>query len=219
MEQVTPEAIDWEAVEVVSWDLDGTLYSLKPVVRAFRRRILMDLLRGRLWSTLRAGFSLWRRLTTMRKVRDRGGVEGLPKPAETTNVKIRMATWHSAAVGDVGAQPGLVELLKAIQSTGKRQIVITDYEAEGKLDALKLPIDFERVFEGEVLGAIKPSPKLFMTILEELKIPAHALLHIGDRDESDGAAARGAGCQVLILGRDFEDYGHLRALLLNDNKG
>ena len=211
---MTPKPVDWDAVQVVSWDLDGTLYSLKPVVKAFRRRILLDLLKGRLWSTIHAGFSLWRRLTTMRKVRDRGGVEGLPKPAETTNVKIRMADWHSGAVGDVGAQPGLSELLQAVQETGKRQIVITDYEAEGKLDALNLPITFERIFEGEVLGAIKPSPQLFETILADLQIHPHALLHIGDRDESDGEAARGAGCQVLILGKDFESYVHLRDLLL-----
>ena len=105
-------------------------------------------------------------------------------------------------------------LLEAIAAEGKRQVVVTDYEAEGKLDALELPITFERVFEGEVLGAIKPSPQLFQVILKELDVAPSALLHIGDRDESDGAAARGAGCQVLILGKDFKSYADLRELLL-----
>jgi FMN phosphatase YigB (HAD superfamily) len=215
LNELSPRALDWDSVEVVSWDLDGTLYALKPVVQAFKRRIVGDLLRGRIWTTLKTGFSLWRRLATMRKVRDRGGVEGLPRPSGETNVKLRMARWHSDAVGDVGAQPGLVDLLKAIEITGRRQIVITDYEAGGKIDALELPIEFERVFEGEVLGAIKPSPRLFETILEDLAIDPHALLHIGDRDESDGVAARSAGCQVLILGQDFESYAALRHTLLD----
>ncbi len=214
MEPQPRQSIDWQAVQVVSWDLDGTLYALEPVVQAFKRRILRDLFKGRFWATLHAGFSLWRRLTTMRKVRDRGGIEGLPKPAEVTDVKRQMAHWHSAAVGDVGAQPGLGALLQAIDGSGKRQVVITDYEAEGKLEALQLPITFERVFEGEVLGAIKPSPQLFKIILEELDVPPSSLLHIGDRDESDGAAARGAGCQVLILGKDFESYSDLHEKLL-----
>ena len=216
MDKLTPGPLDWESVKVVSWDLDGTLYALEPVVKAFKRHILRDLFSWRIWATLRAGFSLWRRLSTMRKVRDRGGVEGLPKPADETNVKLRMAQWHSDAVSDVGAQPGLTALIKAIQDAGRRQIVITDYEAGGKLDALKLPITFERVYEGEVLGAIKPSPQLFKTILNDLDIEPHALLHIGDRDESDGVAARSAGCQVLILGKDFESYVDLREKLLHN---
>jgi len=215
LDELSTQPFDWESVKVVSWDLDGTLYPLEPVVKAFKRHIISDLKKGRIWATLTTGFSLWRRLTTMRKVRDRGGIEGLPKPSEETNVKLRMAQWHSDAVGDVGAQPGLVDLLKAIEITGRRQIVITDYEAGGKLDALNLPITFERVYEGEVLGAIKPSPHLFKTILDDLGIEPHALLHIGDRDESDGVAARTAGCQVLILGKDFQSYVELRKQLLN----
>ena len=215
MDDVKSQPLDWDSVQVVSWDLDGTLYELKPMVRAFRRHILLDLMKGKLWGTATGVFGLWRRLTTMRDVRERGGIDGLPTPSDETQVKLRMARWHSQAVGDVGAQPGLVDLLRAIEVTGRRQIVITDYEAEGKLDALALPITFEHVFEGEVLGAIKPSPRLFETILKTLDLPAHALLHIGDRDESDGVAARGAGCQVLILGKDFASYEALGKLLLN----
>ncbi|MDP6945449.1 MAG: HAD family hydrolase [Myxococcota bacterium] len=214
MEELNQQPLDWDSVEVVSWDLDGTLYALEPMVQAFKRNVLSDLLKGKIWGTATGIYTLWRRLTTMRAVRARGGIDGLPTPSDDTHVKLRMARWHSEAVGDVGAQPGLADLLKAIDIAGRRQIVITDYEAEGKLDALKLPIPFERVFEGEVLGAIKPSPRLFETILEELALSPHALLHIGDRDESDGVAARAAGCQVLILGKDFESYSDLRQQLL-----
>jgi len=216
LESPKPEAIDWEKVEVVSWDLDGTLYALKPVVQAFKRNILRDLFRGKILGTLAAGFSLWRRLTTMNQVRKRGGVQGLPKPAENTNIKMQMVRWHSDAVESVGAQQGVFALLKAIESAGKRQIVVTDYEAKEKLEALNLPVTFEHVFEGEVLGAIKPSPKIFKTILSELDIAPEALLHIGDRDESDGVAARKAGCQVVILGKDFTNFEALHQALLRN---
>jgi len=214
LDEASPQELDWGAVAVVSWDLDGTLYALRPMVKAFKRNVIRELFTGKVWATLSAVFSLWRRLLTMRWVRGRGGIKGLPSPGEDTNVKLRMARWHSQAVGDVGAQPGLAALLEAIETAGRRQIVITDYEAWGKLDALDLPITFERVFEGEVLGAIKPSPRLFKTILDELELDPRALLHIGDRDDRDGVAARAAGCQVLILGKDFETYDGLREHLL-----
>jgi FMN phosphatase YigB (HAD superfamily) len=214
LDKLSPQDLDWDAVVVVSWDLDGTLYALRPMVKAFRRNVIRELLTGKIWGTLTGIFNMWRRLTRMRKVRDRGGIDGLPSPGEETNVKLRMARWHSKAVRDVGAQPGLADVLKVIEITGRRQIVITDYEAWGKLEALDLPITFERVFEGEVLGAIKPSPHLFETILEELELAPQALLHIGDRDDRDGVAARAAGCQVLILGKDFDTYDALREHLL-----
>jgi FMN phosphatase YigB (HAD superfamily) len=214
LEPSPPQPIDWDSVEIVSWDLDGTLYALPPMVQAFKRNILRDLSIGSFWATTRAVFSLWRRLSLMRRVRKRGGIEGLPTPAKHSSVKAQMIRWHSEAVATVGPQPGVVELLNAINETGRRQIVVTDYEANEKLDALALPVNFEQVFEGEVLGAIKPSPVIFEVILQRLKLAPHALLHIGDRDESDGIAARSAGCQVAILAKDFSDFPELHRRLL-----
>jgi FMN phosphatase YigB (HAD superfamily) len=185
------------------------------MIHAFRGHILRDLFSLRAWGTARALFRLWRRLTTMGKVRKRGGIEGLPTPDKASSIKAQMVRWHSESVGDVGAQPGVIELLKAIEAAGRRQIVVTDYEAKEKLDALALPVRFEHVFEGEVIGAIKPSPVMFETILSQMAIAPKALLHIGDRDESDGIAARKAGCQVVILGKDFADFDALHRQLLD----
>ncbi|MGB0588206.1 MAG: HAD family hydrolase [Myxococcota bacterium] len=214
---MTSQPIDWDTIEVVSWDLDGTLYELKPMVNAFKGLILRDLFSLGAWGTIRALFRLWRRLTTMGKVRKQGGVKGLPTPTADSSIKAQMVRWHSDAVAAVGAQPGVQELLKAIESSGRRQLVVTDYEAKEKLDSLALPVHFERVYEGEVLGAIKPSSVMFERILSEFDLEPRALLHIGDRDESDGVAARAAGCQVVILGKDFDDFNSLHRQLFAAN--
>jgi FMN phosphatase YigB (HAD superfamily) len=46
-------------------------------------------------------------------------------------------------------------------------------------------------------------------IASDFRVPAASILHIGDRAETDAAAARAAGCRCLILGRDFRDFGSL----------
>ena len=56
----------------------------------------------------------------------------------------------------------------------------------------------------------------FHAVLADLDVAPHAVLHIGDRDDRDGVAARGAGCQVLILGQDFPSYDALRAQLAGE---
>ncbi len=89
----------------------------------------------------------------------------------------------------------------------------------GKLGALGLDGDgspFEAVFAGEVVGALKPSPRLFERALEDLRVPAGGLVQIGDRDDTDAVAAVAAGCGALILGRDFDDFGELRRSLESD---
>jgi HAD superfamily hydrolase (TIGR01549 family) len=87
--------------------------------------------------------------------------------------------------------------------------VISDYAAEYKLEALGLDGRFTSIYVGESLGFVKPNPRVFERVAADFEIPTASLLHIGDRAERDYAGARAAGCQCLILGRDFPGFGSL----------
>lgn len=176
--------IDWDRVRAVSWDLDGTLYDL----RALRWRALWP---GS-WRDARA-ISAWRR--TCDEVRRRGGQ--LPPGLDPAPARAAEARWLVPALRAIGPRAGVVEALDALR--GLPQVVVSDHPAEDKLVALGLRARFAHAVVGEALGWLKPSPRPFVAAAEALGVPVESLLHVGDRDDTDGAGARAAGCQVVIL--------------------
>lgn len=177
-------AVDWARVRAVSWDLDGTLYDL----RALRWRALWPWA----WRDARA-ISAWKRACD--EARGRGGqMHGLdPGPARAAE-----ARWLVPALRAIGPRAGVVAALDALADLP--HVVVSDHPAEDKLVALGLRARFAHVIVGEALGWLKPSPRPFVAAAEGLGIPTDALLHVGDRDDTDGAGARAAGCQVVVLG-------------------
>jgi putative hydrolase of the HAD superfamily len=200
-------------VEVVSWDVDGTLYDMGRVVRrlawlAAGRGLVSPM---RTWRELRA---LSRLRAAMRRVRERGGAIG---PGDVPPGRAALAAleerWYGAAIGRAGPRPGLLETVQAIAARGVRQVVASDYEAGFKLRALGLADHFERAFSGEALGHLKPAPALFHVMCRELDVDPARVLHVGDRADTDAPAATAAGCQVAIVGHDFTSPIDLLALI------
>ena len=111
----------------------------------------------------------------------------------------------------IGPSPGVIELLDRVRP--RTLIAVSDFDPGAKLKALGLGRYFKRIYAAERYGALKPDPRVFHAALADLGIPAPALLHIGNRADTDGAAARAAGCPALILGRDFSSFPELGALL------
>jgi FMN phosphatase YigB (HAD superfamily) len=48
----------------------------------------------------------------------------------------------------------------------------------------------------------------------KLNLPTSAIVHVGDREDTDGGMAQAAGAVSLILGRDFTRFDQLHELLL-----
>ncbi len=111
----------------------------------------------------------------------------------------------------LGPRPGVAELLDRLRP--RTLIAVSDFDPEARLEALGLRGVFERIYAAERHGALKPDPRVFHAALADLGIPAAALLHVGNRADTDGAAALEAGCRALILGRDFASFGELGELL------
>lgn len=194
------ERPDWSRVGAVSWDVDGTLYDLGAVKRQLRRRALLRALLPGTWRDRRVLADF---LQGMEEVRRQGGDLsrlrlGWPRQA----MAAVEAGWLAPAIARAGPRAGVKELHAALSARGLPQVVVSDHPAGEKLRALGLAGVFALAVEGEALGWIKPSPRPFLRAAELLGVEPGALLHLGDREDSDGVGARAAGCQVVVLGRD-----------------
>ncbi len=191
--------IDWSRVKAVSWDVDGTLYSTSGMHREVRQRIGHGLLTGGPIEGFRSLRALWRHVRFVRRVRAGGGdLHGDRGPWDHPDHTTMLRRWLLPAIEATGVRPGVVGALDHIAARGIPQVVASDFEGEEKVVVLGLEGHFRHCFAADALGQIKPSPRLFEHICAEMNIAAPELLHIGDRDECDGEAARTAGCQVII---------------------
>ena len=187
--------MDLRDLEVVSWDVDGTLYSRPRMIRALVMRGLVHPI-----AALRAIGTLERFRREMQRARRRGGV----LPAPVARDRAVEARWYGPAIARAGVRPGVRELTAHFAARGLRQVVLSDYHADYKLEALGLGGAFERAYAGEALGFLKPAAELFAAVTRALAVPPERILHIGDRADTDGAAVA-AGWRVVILGRDVDE--------------
>ena len=196
--------IDLQPYRVVSWDLDGTLYDSQ------RARRLA-------WLSFAAHpFAAYRDLRQLQQFhravelcRANGGSFSWSGPPSRAVLLGLEKLWYAPTLRRVGPRRGLVSVLERLARSGIRSVVFSDYETDYKLEALGLRHYFARSYAGEHLGWVKPSPKGLQRILEDEDILPNRLLHIGDRIETDEAAARAAGVSCLILGRDFSSFREL----------
>lgn len=183
------------ALSLVSWDLDGTLYDPDALKTEVRRR-LAQAVRPRSWRQARdAGRALRRHRHHEARVRAAGGLLDAEAAAFWSG-----PLWQSfleafvlPALATVGPWPGLTLRLARLQSLGVPQVVVSDFPVEAKLEALGLSSFFARGFAGTELGALKPHPSVMAAVFEAYPVPPAQVLHVGDRPDTDGRAAEGAG--------------------------
>lgn len=200
-------------VAAVSFDLDGTLYS----VRGLRRRVVGEAARQALGRGSAAPFSdlrtLRRAYRRAEAARRRGGRLDDGWAASKAARLAAEGRLLLPALRRIGPAPGVLALLEVLRRRVGRVVVVSDYEPGAKLEALGLGGRFDRAYAAEEVGRLKPDPAVFRRALADLGIAAEALLHLGDRAETDGAAAAAAGCRALVRGRDFESLARLAAVL------
>ncbi|MDX1694273.1 MAG: HAD family hydrolase [Ketobacteraceae bacterium] len=185
-----------EHIRVISWDMDGTLYSSSAFKRCLYRRWLRYCWQPSVWRDIRA---IARAQQMMQRVRAAGGEWPGYEPVLRAQAQPCERLWFAAALQATGPRPGIPETLAAFRERGYRQIIVSDYSAAYKLQALGISHYFDAIFAGEDSGIFKPSPRVFSRICVEMNIEPAALLHIGDREDTDGVAASAAGCSVVIV--------------------
>lgn len=192
-------------IGAVSFDLDGTLYDLGRARRPL------------LWAT----FPRWRTLRVGRRVREelRGrtfdsGEALLQEEARIAaerldvDVDVARAQLHrlfnvalTTVLGRVGPRPEARAVLEALVARGLPIAVVSDRgHVREKLVALGLAdLPWAALVSADDTGVLKPAAGLLSHTAGLLGVPAARLLHVGDRDDADGAAARAAGARALII--------------------
>ena len=102
--------------------------------------------------------------------------------------------------------------MAAIRERGLKQVVFSDYPVGEKLVALGVSKWVDHVVVAADRLQVKPDPRTFHRMCEELGVSPHEVGHIGDRMDTDGGATE-AGCRALILGHDIESLTDVLAWL------
>lgn len=204
-------ALQLNSFKLVSWDVDGTLYSIRRMKWRLLAAFLGEAAGG-------AGLAARTELLALKNYRKEvdaagrtGGLLDLDEvESDARNPRLSLERrWYGPAIKGAGPRDGVERVLSLLAARSIPQVVISDYESDYKLAALGLEDYFASIYVGERLGFVKPSPVLFQRAAVAYNIQPTDLLHIGDRVDRDGKAAQTAGCQCLILGRDFADFDDL----------
>lgn len=199
--------VNWDAIRLVVFDVDGTLYNQ----RRLRLLMLRDLLAHTVVTRSVETLSILRRY---RKVREALGdqeidgfddvlVERTAGAAGVARAKVKSAVseWmEHRPLAHVRAcrYPHLVELFAALKRRNKIVAIFSDYPAIDKLRALDLTADVIVSSVDQNVGILKPNPRGLNHIMAATGIFPDQTVLIGDRTERDGEAARRAGVAALI---------------------
>jgi FMN phosphatase YigB (HAD superfamily) len=198
---------DWDAIQLVAFDVDGTLYRQRPL----RRRITCDLA---VHSILNRDLGVIRVLATYRKIRERMADEQVvdfdraliaetaqATSATTDTVRAIVAKWieQRPLCYLAGCRyPGLLNLFAGLRRNGKAIGILSDYPSKAKLEALGLSADHIVSASDAGVGLLKPHPRGLEVLIAAAGVEPHQTILIGDRPERDGLAARHVGAWALI---------------------
>lgn len=185
-------------MDLVSFDLDGTLVDTAAEIAEAVNRTLADFDIGRrplpeIEALIGDGaHALMRRLVA--RIADEGGAAA--QAADINAVLARLDEHYGQTAGTTSqAYPGCRETLDRLLKNGVRLVCVTNKEiahARRVLEATGLVDAFEMLVGGDSLPWKKPHPAVLAHVLSELQVSAARAAHVGD-SQTDVEAAHNAG--------------------------
>lgn len=226
-------SLDWQGIDLVVFDVDGTLYDQRRLRFKMIQQLVAHCLRnpGDL-RTLRV-ISAFRRCREelaeeeseriadlqFRRPAERLGVEpdAVQRTVEEWLLKRPLEHLRPCRYAKVA------DFMAVLRASGKQVAVFSDYPAGDKLRALELEASLAVSAVDPEVDRLKPHPKGLHRVVELAGVAPHRALLVGDRDDRDGECARRAGISYLIRthapatdGHQFQDYGELVRSLHSD---
>lgn len=197
----------WDAIRLVVFDMDGTLYRQRPMRLRMARDILFHTLAKR-------DVTVATVLARYRRIRERmGDGQGaafeqalIDETAEATanssdRVCAIVSEWIERRPLDyilACRYPGVPQLFAGLRRNGKAIGILSDYPARMKLAALGLAADHVVSAGDDGIESLKPHPKGLQALIASAGVAPSDVLVIGDRTDRDGLVARNVGAQALI---------------------
>lgn len=222
--------IDWNNVELVIFDVDGTLYDQSRLRKKMGRTLIGHYM-FRPWNAydlqIIRVFRKERELMNFNPVKNIETAQyelcakKIKAPAE--NVKKVIEKWMYQAPLQYLHEcsfTGVRDFFKALKQKNIKIAIYSDYPAVEKLQAMGLEADMVVSSTDQDVDSLKPNPGGLNYILKNFNLPVEKCLFIGDRDELDGACARQIGMQYYILSNEDKKSDFYKALsnTVNNNK-
>ena len=199
--------LPWDEIDLVVFDVDGTLYDQHRLRRQMLGRLALAALQPGGLTTLRIlRFYRWYREV----LAERGARDFESELVATTSKRIGVGDEQVRAVVAewIEARPlpllkaqrfaGLPALFSGLKRHGKIIGILSDYPATNKLQALELSADHIVSAVDSEVGVLKPDPRGLECLIEQAGVSASRTVMIGDRVERDGEAAQRAGTLAAI---------------------
>ena len=212
--RLPPNQLDWATIDLVVFDVDGTLYNQRKLQLGMLRQLL-----GHAWQTRSLDTLLT--LRTFRRVR-----EALGERVQAQGAADFMTLQYAQTASRHGKTPAAVraltdewmeqrplpllaacryahvaEVFAGLRAAGKQIAAFSDYPAVAKLAALGLQADVVVCATDPGIARLKPDPAGLLAILKQTGVAPERALMIGDRFDRDAVAAERVGMRVLIRSR------------------
>jgi HAD superfamily hydrolase (TIGR01549 family) len=196
---------DWRDIRLVAFDVDGTLYSQRPLrLRMGRDMVIHAVGKGNL--------NAMSVVSAYRRIRERLAAEEVVDfervlIAETAKATSMSPERVQAIVSEwIDTRPlrylksclysGVPQLFAGLQRAGKKIGIFSDYPAREKLAAMGL--EAHHVVAAGDVGVLKPHARGLQSLMAAAGATARETLFIGDRADRDGVAGQRAGVRILI---------------------
>lgn len=199
--------LNWENIDLVVFDVDGTLYDQRRLRAIMAANLFYWALRSRSLKAvkvLRAFRECREALAanpvadfTVRQFEDPARVCGCP----VEQVRMIVGEWieqRPVAFLKVCRFTGITELFEQLRRSGIIIAVFSDHPASEKLKALGVTADLVVCAADPDVMALKPDPKGLCKILDATGVSPLRSVMIGDRYDKDWLAAKRAGMPAII---------------------
>lgn len=217
------EATKWDELELVIFDVDGTLYDQSKLRRnlcfklfryyalnPWKYREILVLYHFRKEREKRIGYSS-DNLSEEQYLWCKAKVD-LP----IQKIKDVIDYWMFKVPNQYLKEcryPGLIQFVELLDQLGILVAVYSDYPAQMKLKALGLKIETVVSSTDKFINALKPAPAGINYIIEKSGVNNKLnCLYIGDRDELDGQCARNASVSFLLIEKEAARAGFYEKL-------